>query len=236
MFAQFALFLVIGVMLFTYYQHVPPPALGRADEILPAFVVARPDRRRRRVHRRGDRRRRAVAVAQRDGGGHRQRLLQALLAARRRRCDAAARGAAGDDRLGRRAGRRRASARSGWTDRCSTPGWRCCRWRAVPCSARFWSACSRSRVRTGAMLTGMVAGIVVLIVVWGPARVAWTWYAAIGAGCHERRGRAGAGGLAGPRPGLRHRPACPGSPASKADRRSCRAVADREKMRVRDAW
>src|SRR6185295_3277021 len=30
---------VIGVMLFTYYQHTPPPALGRADEILPAFVV-----------------------------------------------------------------------------------------------------------------------------------------------------------------------------------------------------
>jgi SSS family transporter len=38
-FVQFALFLVIGVMLFTYYQHVPAPALGRADEILPAFVA-----------------------------------------------------------------------------------------------------------------------------------------------------------------------------------------------------
>jgi solute:Na+ symporter, SSS family len=38
--AQFVLFLVIGVMLFTYYQHVPlPRALGRSDEILPAFVV-----------------------------------------------------------------------------------------------------------------------------------------------------------------------------------------------------
>src|SRR5512140_1686560 len=38
-FAQFALFLVIGVALFAYYQHVPVPALGRADEILPAFIV-----------------------------------------------------------------------------------------------------------------------------------------------------------------------------------------------------
>src|SRR6185295_9325943 len=38
-FAQFALFLVIGVALYAYYQHVPLPALGRADEILPAFVV-----------------------------------------------------------------------------------------------------------------------------------------------------------------------------------------------------
>jgi Na+/proline symporter len=37
--AQFALFLLIGVMLFTYYQHAPLPALGRGDEILPRFVV-----------------------------------------------------------------------------------------------------------------------------------------------------------------------------------------------------
>jgi SSS family transporter len=39
-FAQFVLFLVIGVMLFTYYQHVPlPRALARNDELLPTFVV-----------------------------------------------------------------------------------------------------------------------------------------------------------------------------------------------------
>jgi len=38
--AQFVLFLVIGVMLFTYYQHVPIPArLARTDEILPTFLV-----------------------------------------------------------------------------------------------------------------------------------------------------------------------------------------------------
>lgn len=36
---QFGLFLVIGVMLFTYYQQVPLPALGRPDEILPRFVI-----------------------------------------------------------------------------------------------------------------------------------------------------------------------------------------------------
>ena len=40
MFAQFVLFLVIGVMLFTYYQHTPlPRPLGRTDEVLPLFVV-----------------------------------------------------------------------------------------------------------------------------------------------------------------------------------------------------
>lgn len=39
-FAQFVLFLLIGVLLFTYYQHVPlPQPLSRADEILPVFVV-----------------------------------------------------------------------------------------------------------------------------------------------------------------------------------------------------
>ena len=39
-FAQFVLFLVIGVMLFTYYQHVPlPRVLARSDEVLPVFIV-----------------------------------------------------------------------------------------------------------------------------------------------------------------------------------------------------
>jgi Na+/proline symporter len=39
-FAQFVMFLVIGVMLFTYYQHVPlPRELVRNDELLPTFIV-----------------------------------------------------------------------------------------------------------------------------------------------------------------------------------------------------
>jgi len=38
--AQFVLFLVIGVMLFTYYQHAPlPRTLARSDELLPGFIV-----------------------------------------------------------------------------------------------------------------------------------------------------------------------------------------------------
>jgi solute:Na+ symporter, SSS family len=37
---QFTLFLLIGVMLFTYYQHMPMPrALARNDELLPTFIV-----------------------------------------------------------------------------------------------------------------------------------------------------------------------------------------------------
>jgi SSS family solute:Na+ symporter len=39
-FAQFVVFLLIGVMLFTYYQSTPlPRPLARTDEILPLFVV-----------------------------------------------------------------------------------------------------------------------------------------------------------------------------------------------------
>jgi Na+/proline symporter len=39
-FAQFALFLVIGAMLYTFYQHAPlPRALASNDEVLPLFVV-----------------------------------------------------------------------------------------------------------------------------------------------------------------------------------------------------
>jgi solute:Na+ symporter, SSS family len=39
-FLQFTLFLVIGVMLYVYFQQTPlPRPLGRADEVLPLFVV-----------------------------------------------------------------------------------------------------------------------------------------------------------------------------------------------------
>jgi Na+/proline symporter len=36
---QFVLFLGIGVMLFTFYQHAPRPAITTNDEIFPAFIV-----------------------------------------------------------------------------------------------------------------------------------------------------------------------------------------------------
>jgi uncharacterized sodium:solute symporter family permease YidK len=56
--AQFVLFLIIGVMLFTYYQHVPlPRALARSDELLPDLHRHGAVARRRRLHRRRDRRR-----------------------------------------------------------------------------------------------------------------------------------------------------------------------------------
>ena len=36
---QFVLFLGIGIMLFAYYQAVPPPAITTNDEIFPRFIV-----------------------------------------------------------------------------------------------------------------------------------------------------------------------------------------------------
>jgi Na+/proline symporter len=40
-FVQFTLFLTIGVMLYTFYQHSPLPApLARTDEVLPMFVAS----------------------------------------------------------------------------------------------------------------------------------------------------------------------------------------------------
>lgn len=38
-FAQFALFLTIGIMLHAYYATHPPPAMASNDEIFPAFIV-----------------------------------------------------------------------------------------------------------------------------------------------------------------------------------------------------
>ena len=39
-FAQFVLFLIIGAMLYTFYQHTPlPRPLTRTDEVLPLFVI-----------------------------------------------------------------------------------------------------------------------------------------------------------------------------------------------------
>lgn len=38
-FFQFALFLLIGIMLYGYYQHAPLPKLASNDEVFPVFIV-----------------------------------------------------------------------------------------------------------------------------------------------------------------------------------------------------
>ena len=106
-FAQFVLFLIIGVMLFTYYQHVPLPR--RADarrRIAPRFHRDRIVARRRRLHCRGDRGSRALAVNQCHGRDDGERLLCEVRQAGCRRSDVDAGVADVDDRLGHRADRR----------------------------------------------------------------------------------------------------------------------------------
>ena len=180
--AQFVLFLVIGVMLFTYYQHVPlPRALARSDEVLPAFIV--------------------TALSHGAAGFIVAAIVAAALSpsinsmaattvndfyAKYVRPDA-------DEATLMRVSRTWtivwgvvqigvAIARSGCSGRCSTRGLRCCRGRPVLCSARFCLARSPPRITEGQALAGMIAGLVAMTIVWGwPLPIAFTWYVFIGA-------------------------------------------------------
>jgi Na+/proline symporter len=53
---------------------------------------------------------------------------------------------------------------------------------AGPVLGAFLVGVLTRRVGTNAMLAGMTAGIVTLLVLFGTGAVAWTWYAFIGAG------------------------------------------------------
>ena len=143
-FAQFTLFLVIGVMLFTYYQHVPAPGAwphGRDSADVRRELA---DRRRCGVHRRGDCGRRAVAVAQLDGGGDGERLLRQVHPSGRHRARSRC-GWRGSRRLAGASFRSRValgravdgSVRARCRPRGAVAGRRPGAW------ARFWSASSR---------------------------------------------------------------------------------------------
>jgi SSS family transporter len=179
-FVQFALFLVIGVMLYVYYQHVPPPALGRSDEILPAFV--------------------AHALT----GGAAGFIVAAIVAAALSPSVNAMAAATVNDfyrqywrpdaddaallRVARRAtigwGVVQVGVAVGaqWTSRSVLDnGLAVLSLASGPVLGAFLIGVLTSHVRTGAMLAGMGTGIAVLIVVWASGAVAWPWYAAIGA-------------------------------------------------------
>ena len=99
---QFGLFLVIGVMLFTYYQQVAAAGARAAGRDPAALRHQHPAERRGRLHRRRHRRGGAVAVDQRDGRDDGQRLLSALRQRDGRRADDHARVLSGHARLGHR--------------------------------------------------------------------------------------------------------------------------------------
>jgi SSS family transporter len=179
-FAQFALFLVIGVALFAYYQHVPAPALGRADEILPAFVV------------------------QCLTGGAAGFIVAAIVAAALSpSLNAMAavtvsdfyvpfvRPGATDAQMMRVA--RRSTIAWGvvqvgvavgaqWMDRSVLDaGLSVLSLASGPVLGAFLVGVFTTRVSARSMLAGMAAGAAVLVALWWTGAVAWTWYALIGA-------------------------------------------------------
>ena len=205
-FAQFALFLVIGVLLFAYYQTTPAPVLTRSDEILPQFIV------------------RSLS------GGAAGFIVAAIVAAalspslnamaaatvndfyrkrprpaeRAQRDEARALGVGpqrseeedvapdADDRALLRVARR---ATIGWgivqvgvalgsqlmSRSVLDTGLGVLSLAAGPVLGAFLVGVLTRHVRENAMLAGMAAGIAVLFIVWWTGALAWTWYALTGA-------------------------------------------------------
>jgi SSS family transporter len=179
-FAQFALFLVIGIALFTYYQHVPVPALGRSDEILPAFIVHTLT------------------------GGVAGFIVAAIVAAalspslnsmaavtvsdfyvpfvRPNATEAEMMRLARQSTIGWGVVQIGVALAAQWMDRSVLDaGLAVLSLAAGPVLGAFLVGVLSKRVQTAAMLIGMAAGAVALVILWWTAAVAWTWYAFIGA-------------------------------------------------------
>ncbi len=180
-FAQFVLFLVIGVMLFVYYQReAVPPALGRTDEILPLFVVH--------------------TLA---GGGAGFIVAAIVAAALSPSLNAMAattvndfyrvhvRPNADEATLMRLAHRWTiawgvvqiaVAIAAQWMDRSVLDaGLAVLSLTSGPVLGAFVLAILAPQVGARAVLTGMGAGMAVLLVLWWTEAVAWTWYAFTGA-------------------------------------------------------
>ena len=179
-FAQFTLFLVIGVMLYAYYQHVPAPVLGRADEILPRFVV--------------------------DSltGGTAGFIVAAIVAAalspslnsmaavtvkdfyvkffRPDATDAQMMRLARQSTIAWGVVQIGVAIAAQWMDRSVLDaGLAVLSLAAGPVLGAFLVGLLTTRVNTSSMLAGMITGTVMLVLLWYTAAVAWTWYAFIGA-------------------------------------------------------
>jgi SSS family transporter len=179
-FAQFALFLLIGVMLFAYYQHAPLPTLSRGDEILPRFVVTSltggvagfivaaivaaalsPSLNAMAATTVNDFYRPYVRPDADDASLLRiSRIATVLWGVLQ---IAVALAAQTMDRSVLDAGLLVLSLATG------------------PVLGAFLVGVLTTRVGAGAMLAGMSAGIIVLAVLWWTGAVAWTWYAFVGA-------------------------------------------------------
>ena len=180
-FAQFVLFLVIGVMLFTYYQHVPlPRPLARNDEILPLFVV--------------------TGIPQGVSGFIVAAIVAAALSPSINALAATTvndfyvkyvRPDADQDRLMRLS--RHATIGWGiaqigvalaaqWIDRSVLDaGLLVLSFAAGPVLGAFLIGVLTTRVGSVAMIWGMAVGTAVVTIAWWTNSVAWTWYALLGA-------------------------------------------------------
>ena len=181
-FAQFVLFLLIGVMLFTYYQHVPlPRTLARSDELLPTFIVTA------LTHGAAGFIVAAIVAAALSPsinamaattvndfyakyyrpGADEQTLMRVSQAV--------------DGDLGRRADRRRDRGAVDAALGARRRARRRCRMRQDRCSARFCIGTLVPAITEPQAFVGMLAGLVVMTFVWGWTAVAFTWYVFIGA-------------------------------------------------------
>jgi len=180
-FAQFVLFLIIGAMLYTFYQHTPlPRPLQRTDEVLPLFVV--------------------TSLPQGVSGFIVAAIVAAALSPSINSLAATTvndfylkyvRPDADDHTLMRVA----RTATIGWgvaqiavavaaqwvTRSVLDSGLSVLSLAAGPVLGAFLTGVLTTRVRSGAMLGGMAAGSAVLAWVWTTDATAFTWYALTGA-------------------------------------------------------
>ena len=179
--AQFVLFLVIGAMLYTFYQHTPlPRPLQRTDEVLPLFVVS--------------------SLPQGVSGFIVAAIVAAALSPS---INALAATTVNDfylkyvrpDADNATLMRVARTATIGWgvaqiavalaaqwvTQSVLDSGLSVLSLAAGPVLGAFLTGVLTSRVRTGAMLGGMAAGTVVLAWAWTTNAYAFTWYALTGA-------------------------------------------------------
>jgi SSS family solute:Na+ symporter len=178
-FAQFVLFLVIGVLLFVYYQQTPlPRPLSTNDEVLPLFVV--------------------TSLSHGAAGF----IVAAIVAAALSPSTNALAATTVNDfylkyvqpgadqptlmRVSRAAtvfwGVAQIAVALGaqWIRSVLDVGLAVLSLAAGPVLGAFLAGVLTKRVRSPAMLAGMCAGVLVLFWVWRTAATAWTWYAFIG--------------------------------------------------------
>ena len=182
-FVQFLLFLVIGVMLYTFYQHTPlPRPLSRTDEILPVFVVD--------------------GIPQGISGFIIAAIVAAALSPSINALAATTvndfyvkyvRPDADQDtlmRLSRQAtigwgiAQIAVALAAQWIDRSVLDaGLLVLSFAAGPVLGAFLTGVLVRRVSSMAMLWGMIAGTAVVTYIWWATTCAWTWYALIGSAC-----------------------------------------------------